>query len=177
MFRKPIVLALAAIFSLYATISSAAVTTSGIFNTPVSLSAGDTAKGFADAEAFDLYAGTSATITAMDDLELLLTATVNPFLIGGNSIELTYSFNGLPSVVLPITPTNGTGAASLNLSMSALDTLELFVDGEAGRAGNLVTVVLLTEAPAAVPLPAAGGMLLTALGGIYIARRRAKKAS
>lgn len=148
------------------------------FATP--LSAGDNTFGNATAVAFEDFNMTSLSFTAADMLSANISATINPFLadLSGtatNSIDLSYGINGGAIVGLPISVVDvgvgSVGAAGTQLSLDAGDTVSIFVSGSAGRSGNQVTFAIETS-PAAIPVPAAGLMLLTALGGAAALRRK-----
>lgn len=156
--------------------SSAFAVTTTPFASP--LSAGDSTLGNTVASAFEDFSFTTLSFTAATDLVADTSITINPFLtdVTGsptNSIGLSYSINGASAIALPIVNVLTIGASELRgLVMDAGDTLSYFVTGTAGRSGNQVTFAVETSPVAPIPLPAGALLMLTALGGMAVVRRK-----
>lgn len=102
-----------------------------------------------------------------------------------DQVDVGYRINGGTLTNLPIIASPfGTGSTGLSaLALNAGDVLSFVINGVAGMAGNQVTFSLFTSAPqtqqassapapAAVPLPAAGLLLIAGLGGLALLRQR-----
>jgi hypothetical protein len=162
-----------------APLSASAATSSGFFDTPaLNITADDFAQGGVTAAARENFNNKTGTLTFAEDLLATISLTVNPYLnatSGGglsNSISVFYSLNAGTQTLIALTKTGAVGVATLeNFALSNGDTLAFIISGAAGRSGNAVTVNVETFS-AAVPLPAAGLLLIAALGGFAVVRRR-----
>ena len=171
-------IALGAAFAVTASVASA-VTIAPTFTDP--LAPGDSTQANAIAGGFEDFGATSLGFTVSDDLVADVSITVNPFTVSpdgtpSNDIALSYSINGDTAIDLAITSAGATGSSGINdLALMSGDLLTFFVTGTAGQGGNTVSFNVDTRAPDPVPLPAAGVMLLTAMGGFAAMRRRRQK--
>jgi hypothetical protein len=162
-----------------APLSVSAATSSGFFDAPVlNITADDFAQGSVTATARENFNNKTGTLTFAEDLLATISLTVNPYLnavSGGglsNSISVFYKLNAGTQTQIILTKVGSNGVATLeNFALSNGDTLAFIISGAAGRSGNAVTVNVETFS-AAVPLPAAGLLLIAALGGFAVVRRR-----
>ncbi|SNR42244.1 VPLPA-CTERM sorting domain-containing protein [Puniceibacterium sediminis] len=178
-------LAIAAVLALAPVVASAATVKTGIFAavTPPVIFANGSELGTVSESKNDTFANQTATFVAGENLNgITISVTINPYLTVtpssptlSNSIALSYSLNGGATTPITITKFGAVGGATIeNFIMATNDVFRFFVNGVAGKSGNTVTLNVLAPA---VPLPAAGLLLLGGIAGLASARRKKRAAT
>lgn len=169
-------LALALAICLPATMASAVSVSP--FGSP--LAAGDATNGNASVVAGEAFAGTTLSFSASESLLANISTTVNPYQTSlnggaGNEVTIDYTLNGGALQSVPLASIFGPigGASIEDVALSAGDVLTFIINGVGGASGNQVTFAVETRAAPVVPLPAAGFLLMGALGGLALMRKRA----
>ncbi|WP_136636906.1 VPLPA-CTERM sorting domain-containing protein [Pseudooceanicola onchidii] len=156
------------------------------FDTP--MAAGENTSAYVGIPKFSEFAADGKnyiglSFTADNNLYALTQFTINPYntdLEGNpaNSIAIAYSIDGSAPVDLAIlagiTPTGTVGSGGVGFYLLAGQTVEFRVSGESGQSGNQVTFAVETTETPAVPLPAAGFLMVGALGAMGVIRRKKK---
>lgn len=189
---KPIKALIAAtVLGMSATAASAATVYDGDidtleFRTP--MFAGDPNRANAVADPFEYFSTATVTYTGLsftadEDLLSRTQFTINPYFLDldgnpANSIAIAYSVDGDTAIDLAIVPTNTdtgiTGSGGLEIFLFAGQTLEFQITGQAGASGNQVTFQTDTFDVSQVPAPAAGVLMVGALGAFGALRRKKK---
>lgn len=160
------------------------------------MAAGDNTLGSAKADPFESFSVDPLEYTALSytaDTALLSKTlfTINPYNTDdqgnpANSIAIFYAINGGAETQLAVTAgtvefqvegqtlTGTVGYGGVSNILAKDDTLEFRVRGFAGQSGNLVTFTITTEPLSAVPVPAAGFLMVGALGAMGVIRRKKK---
>ncbi|WP_146587983.1 VPLPA-CTERM sorting domain-containing protein [Puniceibacterium confluentis] len=171
-----------AVLCALAPASAMATTVSGFFQTPppplLFNGVDDFIQGSVKATALENFNNATASFTTGERLFTSMSLTVNPYRTNAtgtllNSISVSYTINGGPAVLFDIIKTGLTGSASLeHIILEKDDVFRFFVNGIAGPSGNEVTFNVFADGVAPIPLPAGGLLLIGALGGLSIVRRR-----